>query len=358
MSAIGSERGVALLAVLGVILALLPLAVAVGMQTQLDGLMGRNLRGGTAALYAAEAGLAHALSEIGPRVDFDAILHGPDGIVATTDDGRFPFRSAPLPPFARAPLGYDVSVARGPSDTIRVHSRGRAHHESVREVEALVAPSSAPFTPAAVYLEAADVAVDLGTHGFQLSGLAGARHAPVVALAPSSSASAVRLSETLAAAQVTGAGGAPSIAAAVELGLGAYADDLGSRLDAVILPGEAAGAELGTEARPQLTVVDGSWVIDAHVDGFGILVVRGDLEVGGSLRYRGLVLARGAFSSTATGDVHIDGALWMHAAAGARLELRGSGSIRYDPAALERVDAAIDGALMHLPLVVGWRETW
>lgn len=358
MKRAASERGVALLAVLTIILALLPLAAAVAMQTQLDGLMQRNLRGGIEAFYAAEAGLAHALSEIGPRADLAELLDGPDRRRATADDGQFPFVSSPPAAFAQPAIGYEVWVANGPAEALRVYSRGRGHHDAVREVEALIRPANAPFTPAALYAEGDDVAIELG-EALLVSGIpegSSGTATAVAGLAVSSAAAAAQLRSLLAASpQVVGAGRSPSITDTTRLDLEAYTDVLRSRLDAVVVTAPS-GTPLGTEAKPQLTIIDGAWRIDAAVDGFGILVVRGDVEIGGRLHYRGLVISGGKVTSTPASDLRIDGALWMRGDGGAQLTLHGTGYVRYDSAALARVDSMIAGALLHRAVVTGWRE--
>jgi hypothetical protein len=354
------ERGVALLAVQAMILALLPLAAAVAMQTQLDGLMERNFRSGTEAFYAAEAGLAHALSEIGPRADLAGILNGPDGRSSTPDDGQFPFLSPPPHAFMQPPLGYDVTVSPGPANTILVRSRGHGRHGAVREIEGLIRPANAPFTPAALYVQAADAVVELG-EAFLVSGIPEVQsptEAALAGLSASPAALAAHLRELFAASsQVIGAGGPPSVAAGPRLDLESYVDQLRGRLDAAIVPmPNTTNEPLGTEAMPQLTVIDGNWQVEAPVNGFGILVVRGDVEIESSLRFHGLVVATGRLTVAETSDLRVDGALWIQAPDAVRLRLLGTGYIRYDAAALQRTDSMIAGALFHQTVVAGWRE--
>ena len=147
----------------------------------------------------------------------------------------------------------------------------------------------------------------------------------------------------------------PSVTDTSRLDLESYTDALRSRLDAVVVT-TPSGTPLGTEASPQLTIINGAWRIDAPVDGFGILVVRGDVEIGSSLHYRGLVVTGGKVTSTQTSDLRIDGALWMRGDGSAQLSPRGTGYVRYDPAALARIDSKIGGALLHRPVITGWRE--
>jgi hypothetical protein len=353
MRHLGNRRGIALLAVMGVILALLPVAAAIAVQTRLDGLMQRNARVGAEVFYTAEAGLAHAVSELRPLADFDEILRGPDGIDGTPDDGSFPFRTSIPPAFTQGSLVYEVTASRGPASTIRIRSHGRGHHETVRQAEALVRPADTPFTPAAIYVEAPDLDIDLGDRDFQLSGMVDSQ---VAGLALSSAEVAARLRQTITPAiQVTGAGGSPSVTAVAAIDLDSYARALRRRLDAAI-HGDPNDAILGTQDHPRLTVVETDWTIGNAVEGFGILLIRGDLEIEGRLGYAGLVVVEGNLILKAPGDLRIDGSLWVSNSGAVRVHLLGAGHVRYSPVALERTDAAVARAILHRAVVVGWRE--
>jgi hypothetical protein len=114
--------------------------------------------------------------------------------------------------------------------------------------------------------------------------------------------------------------------------------------------------EAGSIASPQLAVIDGSWRITNQVEGFGVLLVRGNLEIAGSIRYGGLVVVAGDLEVAESGDVQVDGALWVFRNGIARLELLGTGAVRYDPGNLRRAALALEGAFFLQPTVVGWRE--
>lgn len=157
------------------------------------------------------------------------------------------------------------------------------------------------------------------------------------------------------AAAVSGAGEIPSIIASSPIDLTTYPDGLAARSDAVLQsPGDTAGAlTLGTASAPQLTIVGNDWNVAGGVSGWGILLVRGDLDITGELQYRGLVIVEGNVDLTSSGDLRIEGSLWSSAE---RLSLGGVGFVRYEPAILKNVDTAISEALLHLPVVVAWRE--
>lgn len=356
--AIANEQGIALLAVLGIVLAILPLAAAVAVETHLDILMQRNVRSGTEAFYTAEAGLAHALAELGPSASLRTLLRGPDGLASTPDDGGFPFRLAAPTAFAAPPAGYEVFAEPGPGSSVRVLSRGHSGHAAVRDVEILVAPAADPFTPGALYLASAEVDIDLGSHGFLISGAPQLQtdSAAIAGIAvPSASAAAVLRTSVEPAAAVSGAGESPSIIASSPIDLTTYPNGLAARADAVLQsPADTAEAlTLGTASAPQLTVVGNDWAVAGGISGCGILLVRGDLEITGQLQYRGLVIVEGNLDLTSSGDLRIEGTLWSSAE---RLRLGGVGFVRYEPAILKNVDGAISEALLHLPVVVAWRE--
>lgn len=358
--AVGNERGIALLAVVGIVLALLPVAVAVTVEARLDLLVQRNARSANDAFYAAEAGLAHVLAELGPSVDVRDLLRGPDRIAGTADDGSFPFALFTPADFALGAIGYEIALQAGPQGAVRVVSRGRAAHGAVREVEMLLRPAAEPFSPAALYVEAEELEIDLGSGALAISGIPRLEVSAAIAglAVPSPAAAAALRAVLVPAAAVTGAGSFPSVAASRRLELGAHAAALAGRADAVLQPppGTAEGVVLGTPEAPRLSVIAGHWSLAGDVGGCGILVVRGDLAISGRLHYRGLVIVEGALSVPGEGGVEVEGGLWTAAPAAGPLLLAGAGAIRYEPSILRAVDAAIPAALPRLPVVGAWRE--
>lgn len=343
--AIDGERGVALLATLVLVLALIPVAAAVTIQTQLDGLMQRNHLGSVEAFYAADAGLAHAHAEIPPMASLRSLLDGPDGIPGSTDDGLFPFRA--MPP---SELSYNVRIGPHGSNEVRLRSTGRGRHGAVRELELIVKPSDTPFTPAALYVEAPDLALDLRNPEFSISGELedeSRGRAGMAALAVTSAA---------AAAGARAVDGAPDVFTTAALNLDPYAHALRARVDAIIHSPESAPARLGTAAAPQLTIIDGNWRAAGDISAFGIVVVRGDMEIDGRVHCGGLVVVEGDLRLGDAGELRIEGAVWIHGSATARIELRGAGFVRYEASNLARTAAALEGALLHSPEIVGWRE--
>ena len=350
----------ALLAVMGIILALLPLAAAVTIETRLDLLMQRNARSNAEAFYAAEAGLSHARAELRPSASLAGLLHGPDRTPGTADDGVFPFELAMPSDFTLTSSGYDVFAYAGPGGTVRLRSRGRGHNDALSEVEALLATNPAPFTPGALYVEASNADIDLGTRGYRVSGVAahGGAGDVIAGIAISSSNAAEALHSSIAPVDaIVGTGPPPSIVATSPLDIDSYADALEQRPDGVLVSASEGGPlTLGTPASPQLTLISGAWTTTELVDGFGILLVRGDLEIRHHFEYRGLVIVDGNVELASSGDLQIEGALWSLNGLTSRLRLTGTGSLRYGPQVLATVDAAIPNALLHVPIIVAWRE--
>ena len=169
MTASGAQRGSALIAVLGLMTLLLPLGALVSLQARMDLLVQRNLLADAEVFYVADAGVEHAVAEIGPGVGFDAVLAGPDRVPGTADDGIFPFRAGPPAAFPAQPFAYDVRVARRPDGRIRIVATGRGRHGATKVIAAIVARAALPFTPAALYLDDGP-SVDLGSAGMVVSG--------------------------------------------------------------------------------------------------------------------------------------------------------------------------------------------
>lgn len=364
-----SERGTALMAALVIIMILVPLGAFVALQSRLDLAIQYNLRTEVEAFYVAEAGLAHAVSEIEPGRSFDPFLLGPDHIAGTADDGIFPFRGGSPPPFPRAPYHYNVTAVRGRDGMMRIISRAMGEHGAVKVVEALVRRSASPHTPGAMYAEGDLNRLDLGSNAFAVSGLdhragdeggnASGTHTAVPALCGTDPDAEVRLREKWSedGDRLVGAGGSPSIGTTTPLGLGQYVTAMSQRHEAVMLPPTTVSSiALGTRAMPQLTLVGGALDVTGSLVGGGVLVVNGMLHVSGDLQFAGLVIAMGGIVFEPSSHVTIAGALWSGASQDERLELLGQGSVVYDNSALTAVDGAWPALLPHAVALAGWQE--
>jgi hypothetical protein len=362
------NRGTALIAALIIIMILLPLGAYVALQSRTDLLIERNFRAEVEAFYAAEAGLEHAIAEIDPGQSFDAVLAGPDRILGTADDGAFPFRHGPPSDFTSPQLSYDVRATPVPGNMLSLVSRGTGWYGATKVVAALVARSPIVFTPGGLYVQGDIRHLDLGG-GLLLSGLDHrigdppaspmGTAAPIAALAsPDAEAEQDlrrRLPEGLAA-QITGAGGAPSIATSTTFNVQSYADRFAAQSSSVHLSAIGETVTLGTPRTPQISVVEGDAYISGCLRGNGVLVVRGTLDVTGTLEFTGLVVALNGILFEPAGNITITGTLWRGPAMDERLQLHGSGAIGYSSGALTAVDTVFPGILPHPAVVNGWEE--
>jgi hypothetical protein len=363
---IRNQRGAALVVTLGLAMLLLPLGAFAVLRCHTHVLIQHNLRSDIEGLYVAEAGLTGAVAQMRPSTTFDVALSGPDRIAGTQDDGVLalgPSISGALPvvPAIRiepAAGGVRIlSTAMGPGATSKV-------------VEALLTLDPLPFTPASAYLEGDATMFDLGTEGFLLSGLDHAiddppdapqgPSGPVAALSTPDAAIGATLRSRLGgyAAQLPGAGVAPSVASADAIDVVAYATGLQVRPERTLLPPLTvnAGTVLGTESVPQLSVVAGDCDVADDLTGGGILVVQGMLRVTGTMRFVGLVVALGGVVFEASSHVELVGALWHGAGNDPRLQFQGTGAVAYSSAALALADTAFPHSLLHATRVVGWAE--
>ena len=364
-----NERGTALIATLSIAMILLPLGAFVALQCRTDLMIQRNLREEVETFYVAEAGLEHALADIGSPQSLDDILTGPDRVPATADDGLFPFIEGPSGDFPRPPFRYEVQVTRNGSGVMRLSSQASGPHGTLKIVAANVMRSPLVSTPGSLYVEGDVTHIDLGDAGFVLSGVDhradgtlsnDAADTPIPALATPDPDAGSLLREQLVnrgGERLVGAGGNPSVATTPALDIQRYASRLIGRPDRVTLPAVAAqDLIVGTADAPQLTVADGDVAISGSLSGSGILVIPGALTVTGRLAFTGLILSMGGMVFTHESNVVITGALWRAEGQDQRLQLQGTGSVAYSSRALATVDSAFPGLLPHAVIVTGWQE--
>ena len=369
MTALGNQRGTALVAALSISMILLPLGALVALQCRTDLSIQHNLRSDIETFYIAEAGLAHAVAEIPPGSSFEQLLAGPDHITGTGDDGTFPFVEGPPAAFPSPPFRYDVRVEPNGGTMLRIVSRASGANGSAKVVETLVTRSPLPFTPAALYAETTSTNVSLGGN-FRLSGI---DHqvgfppvpqtnptAPVPALSTPRADAELPLRTDLSGAapgQVSGAGAAPSVATVARLDVGSYASSLANAPAATVHSAAPVDdATWGTRQSPQLSIVAGDLHVSGRLTGSGVLVVKGSFQVDGTVEFSGLVVVLGAIVFDSTSTVTLLGTLWQAASQDERLELRGSGAVAYSSDALSDPDRTFPGLLPHGIVVAGWQE--
>ena len=144
---------------------------------------------------------------------------------------------------------------------------------------------------------------------------------------------------------VTGAGGAPSVATIPPLSqtVSQIADGYLALPHTDLDGGNYSGnGNWGTSSTPRITRVTGDAQIQGSIDGYGVLIVDGALDIAGNFTFHGLVIARGNVQVQITGNAGIYGSLLIKEStaqdAAYELDVRGNAHIQYDSCALTAAD--------------------
>jgi hypothetical protein len=343
------QTGNALITVLIMLAALTPLGAFAVMQARLDVMVQHHVREGAAALYAAEAGLEHALADLRLDPSFDRLLGGPDGVAGTSDDAEFPFRmSGPLS--IGQGYRYDLRVDPRSASRIEVMATGSGPTTATHTVVASIARDRA-LLPGAISTGANVVRLELGD-SFQVSGIdRGGRDPAQPAVAVGDEATARAIAAQLSSdtsTRVQGAGTAPSVAARTVPSVESVASAFAAGQTA------AAGPLVNGSLGPGVTLTRGSLDVGTAT-GSGVLVINGNLRVTGELVFSGIVIALGDVVFDSGSVVQITGGLLQGRGNGV-LALLGDGGIAYDSAVIDQIDRDFPGTLPHRAWVTGWRD--
>ena len=128
------------------------------------------------------------------------------------------------------------------------------------------------------------------------------------------------------------------------------------------LPGGTYGGndKWGTVGQSKITHVTGDVRIAGTIEGHGVLILDGSLEVTGNFTFNGLVITRGDGYVRATGNARIYGAVLIAEStvqdAGSELDIRGNVNIQFDSCALKPADDWV--SLPQLPALLAWSESF
>jgi len=124
-----------------------------------------------------------------------------------------------------------------------------------------------------------------------------------------------------------------------------FVDDYINAADRVFTSGTYGGnMTWGSQAAPQIVfcnATSGLVKFTGTIDGWGILVVKGSLQIGGNFKFRGLVIGYNDVSiekdtlAFSTGTPDVIGGLLMAGGSGSSFEMRGNDNIVYSKDALE-----------------------
>jgi hypothetical protein len=354
-----NSRGIALMTVLFITAILFTFIAAGLLFSSLDLKLTGNLKRSDAALHVADGGVQHALAVI------------PAG---TT----FPYSAqTEIVPLTTYPSisGYSYSVTAintaGGTQAI-LTSQANGPNGTKKVVKAYIAWGS--FAIGATSLPgstALNTETNFSGTSFSINGNDNCNAAPAVpGIAVTDPALATEITNDttsdggLAASQmnlVTGAGGTPSVVVIPPLSqtVSQIADGYLALPHTDLDGGNYSGnGNWGTSSTPRITRVTGDAQIQGSIDGYGVLIVDGALDIAGNFTFHGLVIARGNVQVQITGNAGVYGSLLIKESTAPdpayELDVRGNAHVRYDSCALAAADSWVP--LPKTPRLLAWQE--
>jgi len=314
-------RGGALVAALATLAFSAALAAALADLARIELRLTSQRRQAARLLAALDGCLADAVADLPAGWEFTPLLHGPDAIPGTADDGAL---SAPAGCSARARAAPGAAApARA---VVRVDARIGAGR---RTLDAVVRRTAEAGAGALLWLSEAP-------EGGAITGAAMLDGAD--AAAPAASLAAPADPEALDA-WVAGEGPALAIAPSTAPPLSAPVPPL-AELGLRVLAAPHAGPAALVPGGATLIHVAGDLSVDDARRGAGLLFVDGALEVRGLLEFAGVIVATGGVRVPAGGSLAVDGALWLGAASPA-LRIEGGLAVRRAADAVAAADALL-----------------
>ncbi len=349
------------LALVGVIAA----ALSVSAKSRLE--QAAAMANGARAYYAAEAGLAATLAGLPAGLRYTSSLLGSDATAGTEDDGTLPYVAPLTELLARTGAAVELRVEddgdEEPADqgsdaneTIVVRAVGWGGGGGRRVLRAFVGRQGQPYDPAAVAVSGA--AVQLGDNfaidgsDYQLAdGCAtssgGPARAGIAVADPAALEALEAILELNGAERVRGAGGPPSLAPMRPVDTRYFSDSAASAT--VESPGGAISGAWGEVGSPVGGAVQGDASVEDLLEGYGALVVTGDLVIDGTLRFVGSLAVGGTLRVSPTGSLDVCGTIVCGALAN-----EGTLVARRSRGALSLADSQLRSA--RLPKLLAVRE--
>jgi Tfp pilus assembly protein PilX len=337
---LANDRGLALAIVLMMMAILLAVTGAGLFHSGLSLKATANLKGGTAALQAADAGIQHALAKIPAGGDFDSFWAG-------TGLANFPCKNSSgstgtcngttyKPTLTGSINGYTYTVEvtndttvggeTATSDANKIvilTSTATGSGGSTRKVRAYIGRS--PWLPpGAIYFPGApaNLSETFNGNSFAVSGndtnpwqaVGSGSASPILGIATTDSGTTTEVNSTLGSSrygQVTGLGSNPSVAVSTTLNVDQLATDLlnlgvegtdkktlsGSSYDTSDLGTSSSNPKIVHLTNSSVSVRCGSGNHPTAV-GYGVLIVDGNLTVNGLFRWNGLIIFKGNGAAT------------------------------------------------------------
>ena len=368
MQALKNSRGIALVAIIMMMMILLTITGAGLLLSGLNLKTTSNFKLGTVALQAADAGVQHSLMTIPWGTTFTynsqatllnayAFAGGYTYTVTAINDSASPGGNS------RAKL---TATATGPNNTKKVIlayvKRGWGGGPGAVYLPGAANTIETGFSGNSFLISGNDTNVD-GTPGPQPPGLgiAVTDQATVTEMTNSTLTDGGLSSDQMA--NVTGAGGYPSVGV-----ITSFSQTVTQVADGFLafphtdLPGgtQAGNQTWGTDASPQITRITGDTKITGNISGSGVLIVDGKLEIPGSVTFHGLIIARGKVSVEITGNAGIWGSIFINEQTNQdpdkELDVRGNAHIYYSSQALSSVNNNWPATLPQPARLLAWQE--
>jgi Tfp pilus assembly protein PilX len=405
-----NERGLTLAIVLMMMVVLLSITGAGLLFSNLNLKASANLKGGTVALQAADAGIQHALAATPAGGDFDSFWTG-------TGLANFPCKNSSgttgtcngttyKPTLTGSINGYSYTVvvendttvvnetATGDVNKIVIFtSTATSPSGSNRRVKAYIGRSTwAP--PGTLYLPGAytNISETFNGNAFAITGndtnsngTAGSS-ASILGIATNNAATTTEIKGTggtLSSSQygqVTGLGSNPSVATSTStLDVYQLAENLialgGSDLQTYDggRTYKSTHSDLGTSSSPKITHITADTGRNPQAttlicgsgntsgaNGYGVLIVDGDLEIRGLFRFQGLIIARGGnidISGAGGGGATVWGAVLVNTPApSVALTIAGNMYLRYSSTVLNTYVNRWASAFSTNARIIAWNE--
>ena len=353
------SRGMALVVVIFIVSILLTLTGAGLLFSQLDLKMTGNHKLGTQALEVADTGVQHALAVIpvGTTFPYSSFAEVVSSTIHPSVSGfSYSVEAVNTAADMQAVL---TSISQGPNGTKKV-------------VMAYIGRGTFGLGATSLPGSVADsTETNFSGDTFTISGIDNCGAAPAVpgiAVTDPALAEEISNSDTsdggLASDQmdnVAGVGGSPSVVtiSPPSMTVSQYADAYLALSHVDLTGGNYSGSDnWGTSSTPAITRITGDATITGTIDGYGVLIVDGTLDIAGNFSFHGLVITRGDIQIQVNGNAGIYGALMIDEStvqdAGYELDVRGNAHIQYDSCALATADGWIP--LPKAAKLLAWHE--
>ena len=375
-SLLANSRGVALAVVIFMVAILFTLTGATLLFSGLDLKMTSAMKTGTSTLHVADAAVQHALSVIPPGTTFNYSTDPnnptcliPSSSCATT---KYEFGN-----------GYSYTVTgvstAGNSQAI-LTSTAFGPNGAKKVVVAYIGrggfglgATSLPGSPAD-QTETNFSGTSFSINGNDNCNTAPAPLFPVPGIVVTDSALATEITNSttsdggLASSQmanVTGAGASPSVGVIAPLSQ-SVSEIANAFLNHSTQPhttlegGQnfSSSENWGTAGSPRITYIEGGAQISGNVEGYGVLIVDGPLDIAGTFTFHGLVIARGDIQVQVAGTAGIYGSLLIGESnvldGGYELDVKGNATVRFDSCVLTPADNWVP--LPKKAKILAWQE--